>query len=98
NPARHGEGGRGRPSVGYETSDNDAREGSQLGSGVGQEFAGGGISLVGGVQDDAKQARKIWWWRRVGSLHKFVEAGELPGLKDHPGQRGFESLIASAQD
>src|ERR1700693_1180652 len=31
-------------------------------------------------------------------LHQFVDGAELPGLENHGGERGFEALIAGAQN
>src|ERR1019366_5027186 len=56
---------------------------------VGQEVAGDGVGLVGGAEDDGKQTREIGRWSRVGSLHKFVDGVEFPGLEDHGGELGF---------
>jgi hypothetical protein len=88
----------GRGSIVRETADDDGREGSQLGSGAGQQIAGDGVALVDGAEHDRKQEREIGWRSRVGLPHKFVDGVEFPGLKDHGGERGFEALIAGAQD
>ena len=45
--------------MGPETTDDDGRKGSQLGSGVGQQIAGDGVALLGGAEDDRKEAREV---------------------------------------
>ncbi len=63
-----------------------------------RRVAGDGVGLVSGAEHDGKQAREIGRRCRVGLLHKFVDGGELPGVEDHRGERGFEALIVGAQD
>ena len=81
-----------------ETADHSGREVRQPGSCIGQEVAGDGVGLIGGAEDDGKQAREIGWRSRVGLLHKFVEGREFPGVEDHGGERGVEALIAGVQN
>ncbi len=95
--ARRGYGERGRSRIASETADDNGREFSQLCSGIGQEIAGDGVALIGGAEDDGKQAREIGWRGRVRLLHKFVDGVEFPDLEDHIGERGFEALILGAQ-
>src|ERR1039457_55497 len=81
-----------------EAADDDGREVSQLRSGIGEEIAGDGVTLVGGVENEGKKAREIGRWRRVRLLHEFVDGVELPGAEEQGGERGFQALIASAEN
>src|ERR1017187_3867492 len=98
NAARHRYGKHVRGSTRREATQDDGGEPSQFGGGIGEEVAGDGIALIGGAEDDRKQARKIRRRCRIGLLYKFVDGGELPRLQKHRGQRGIEPLIARVHD
>ncbi len=80
--------------MGSKAAHDGGREDSQFGSSVGQKLTGNGIALLGRAQNDGKQAREVGRRSRVGVLHQVVDRGEFPGLENHGGEHGFESLIA----
>src|ERR1017187_1138593 len=81
-----------------EAADDDSREVSQLRSGIGEEIAGDGVTLVGGVENEGEKAREIGRWRRVRLLHEFVDGVELPGAGEQGGEPGFQALSARAEN